>query len=347
MSPLGAEAAQFSARYRVIHCMRNAWLIIAFAASSACQPRTKLTAAKRMAEPERKHSASFDTAGLFSDTSARGTSRPDKENATAASERPIPVRFGKVLRNDLRSQLVVDSAKIRSFFTVHSMAPLIQTVKGGQGDYAMNGFRGADHYRTEAAMTSARQNPQNPLAYSVHGLTRTKRHVRRFQGEIVFDSLFVEPMLTVQDKKDIDNWAMMLIISLDNDKTVGRYAVAGSVRLSENKASPQAAYFQGRVVLELALTRKGRIHINAPFLHGPSQGGGQKYAGNWTSYQTGQTTPTVWVKSITGYGPFVYSDFIIGERDVEINPKYAKQGWNAIWENDEWWAKTPKPSLNL
>ena len=37
----------------------------------------------------------------------------------------------------------------------------------------------------------------------------------------------------------------------------------------------------------------------------------------------------------------------IGDRSEEVNPNLAELGWNEAWENDEWWADSPKPSLNL
>jgi hypothetical protein len=30
-----------------------------------------------------------------------------------------------------------------------------------------------------------------------------------------------------------------------------------------------------------------------------------------------------------------------------VNPALAKYGWGENWENDEWWTKSPKPSLSL
>jgi hypothetical protein len=40
-------------------------------------------------------------------------------------------------------------------------------------------------------------------------------------------------------------------------------------------------------------------------------------------------------------------DLYIGERGETINPKYAGLDWSEAWENDEWWAKSPKPQLTL
>ncbi|MBH8557949.1 hypothetical protein [Hymenobacter negativus] len=270
-----------------------------------------------------------------------------KAPAPADTMPPVPVRFSMVLRTDIRSRPVTDSADIRGFFGKHDLAPLIQNIQRNQYDRSMNGFLGPNSYRTEVVITAARRSPQTPFAYFVEGLTRTKKRIAPFQGQIAFDSLAIEPMLTAEDEQNIKNWSMMTTVRLDDDKVVKRYSVKGKVMLAEPPAAAQARLFDGRVVMELELTKQGRLYVSTPFLHGPSQGGEQKYAGHWKDSKTGQLTPTVWVQSIIGYGPFIHEDFVIGERDIEINPKYAKQGWNSYWQNDEWWAKSPKPKLNL
>ncbi|RZK99109.1 MAG: hypothetical protein EOO62_25270 [Hymenobacter sp.] len=79
-----------------------------------------------------------------------------------------------------------------------------------------------------------------------------------------------------------------------------------------------------------------------------AQGGGIKYQGTWTSASTGRTVQALWVENIIGYhGPHAFADFLMGDRGMEINPKYAKLGWDNYWANDEWWAASPKPRLSL
>ncbi|MDB5269907.1 MAG: hypothetical protein JWP58_2947 [Hymenobacter sp.] len=329
--------------------MKNAFLILTLAsAACACQPHANHSGTTAKANAEATLSGSGGEAIKRPDSLAARKTKPAQIAGLSPDvDPPIPVRFGKVLRADIWSQPVRDSAEISRFFAAHHLASLLQTVTGQSYDRAMNGFRGANRYRTETVITAARRNLHNPAAYQLQGLTRTRQRIQRFRGEIVFDSLSVEPMLTARDKKDIDEWTMLKPIRLDNDFAVKRYAVAGNVRLAEDKKAPQGAAFEGRFVMELELTSKGQLGLDAPFLHGPSQGGAQKYAGAWTTYQTHQVIPTVWVEDIVGYSPFIYTDLVIGGRDVDINPKYARQGWNTIWQNDEWWAKSPKPKLNL
>lgn len=270
-----------------------------------------------------------------------------KEFIVADTMPPVLVRFNMVLRTDIKSSPVVDSTEISQFFGKHNLAPLIQNINRNQDDRSMNGFLGLNRYRTEVVITTARKSLQNQFVYLIKGMTRTKKHIVPFQGQLLFDSLAIEPMLKADDVQNIKDWSMLTVIRIDRDKVIKRYSVAGKAVFAETRPSPQARSFDGRVVIELELTKRGKLYTNTPFLHGPSQGGEQKYAGTWTDSQTGQLTPTVWVKNIIGYGPFIHEDFVIGERDVEINPKYAKLGWNELWENDEWWAKSPKPALSL
>ncbi|UOQ71238.1 hypothetical protein [Hymenobacter cellulosilyticus] len=40
-------------------------------------------------------------------------------------------------------------------------------------------------------------------------------------------------------------------------------------------------------------------------------------------------------------------DFNVGGRIVEVNPKYARYGWNEYYENEEWWTTAPaNPTKN-
>jgi hypothetical protein len=48
------------------------------------------------------------------------------------------------------------------------------------------------------------------------------------------------------------------------------------------------------------------------------------------------------VQNIFYFQQDIFRDFIIGERDMDFNPKYAKLGWNSYWENEEWWAEPGK-----
>ena len=143
----------------------------------------------------------------------------------------------------MHSQPVGDAAEVVRFFEQHNLAPLIQTVSGRPDDYSINGFRGPDRYRTEVVITKARKSPQNPFAYLVEGMTRTKRRIKPFEGRIVFDSLAIESLLTAEDERNIKNWSMINVIR--PDKTLKRYSAAGQVRLYENKAAWHASSFEG------------------------------------------------------------------------------------------------------
>lgn len=69
--------------------------------------------------------------------------------------------------------------------------------------------------------------------------------------------------------------------------------------------------------------------------------------GTWTSYVTGQEKPLVCVSDIFSFGGSVLKNFDVGERGPEINPKYARLGWNEVWENDEWWVEADSSAIQL
>ncbi len=267
--------------------------------------------------------------------------------ATADTSPSIPVRFSKVLRSDIVSQPVRDVQQTNAFFRVNNLATLLQTVRGRPSDYALNGFRGSDQYRTEVVVLTAQRNAHDPTLYKLTGLTRTRRRIARFTGHIKFDSLSTEPLLTATDKRNIKNWSMVALVQSTNREPVQRFAIAGKVHLQEQHTTTAAGYFDGRLVVELARTKAGHLRTDAPFMHGPSLGGAQRYVGTWTTYQTRQVTPGILVEDTFGDALFKQEDFLLGDRDAAINPAYAKKGWNTLWENEEWWADSPKPSLSL
>ena len=65
------------------------------------------------------------------------------------------------------------------------------------------------------------------------------------------------------------------------------------------------------------------------------------------NHTTRQVKTFVVPDNVFAAAPEVCKDFGIGDRSREINPKYAKPGWSELWENEEWWADSPKPKLSL
>ena len=55
----------------------------------------------------------------------------------------------------------------------------------------------------------------------------------------------------------------------------------------------------------------------------------------------------LWANEFAPVASAVLGDFDIGGRMATVNPKYRHYGWTEYFENDEWWAESPKPALHL
>jgi len=80
----------------------------------------------------------------------------------------------------------------------------------------------------------------------------------------------------------------------------------------------------------LVLTTKRRSNIWF-FSTTPNRGGGIRYDGTWTSYETGESKPVIWSKDLFRFANDILEEFSIGERDVEINEKYRSLGWDGCF----------------
>lgn len=263
----------------------------------------------------------------------------------------VPVWHDYLVRDDIVSTSVAEPAEIAQFFRQHQLTAVLQTATGSQSDYALNGFRGTTRYRTEVVVQQARQDVHNPAVYYLVGLSRTKGRIMPFEGQVTMETLSYEPLPTVADAAYVKEWSMAVLpvgsVVNYNSEPVARYAAGGTVVLRELSKTSVSHIFTGKLVVELALTKAGKVRTSNPFLHGPSQGGGLKYEGSWVPGRGGRPQPAVWVSSIIGYSPNIFADLTIGEREFDFNPKYAKLGWNTYWQNDEWWADSPKPKFGL
>lgn len=224
---------------------------------------------------------------------------------------------------------------------------ILQTVQAddaGFGSHAQNGFFGPDHYRIEVAMTEVRRDLAHPTVYHLRGKSRYKGVITPFAGVFTVTHLFDQPHYSAEQiAKAKAERGDELLPGLD------MYTTIGDFELREETGHRGAGVFQGRLAIDWQLWAGHGLRMLTLSDTTASQGSGIKYEGRWIDTATHRTYPVVWVEHILPYvrAQHVLEDFASGDRDVEINPKYAKLGWNSYWENDEWWADSPKPSLSL
>jgi hypothetical protein len=212
-----------------------------------------------------------------------------------------------------------------------------------------NGFYGSDRYRIEMYFASVEKDSRQSHVYHVTGKSRFKENIVPFAGKIIIDSVsyIQDPEL---DQATIENAGF-------NEVFLAR----GRFELKEDAAYKGSGIFAGDIFIDLG-TRKyeesyeeNEIDTWTTFykelsnesgvqLVGTSRGAGFLLEGNWISYATNKAKPILVAKDIFLISNNILENFMIGERDVVINPKYRKLGWDNYWSNEEWWNE-PKPIL--
>jgi hypothetical protein len=205
----------------------------------------------------------------------------------------------------------------------------------GARDAEMDGFYGPDNYRISFHIDTVRRDEHRPNVFYFQGRDRYKRTITPFTGTLTVTRLAPLPD-TVAMEHRLGNQA---------------YSAFASFVLREDSTTKGAGHCMGRAVLDFQVNAKDQA-TEASFdgvdsgWDNPTRGCGQVFRGIWQDNRTGQRKPVAWANFYGVIVPEVLRDLGLGERGDEVNPKLARYGWNTIMENDEWWAKSPKPSLN-
>ncbi|RTQ51680.1 hypothetical protein EJV47_07745 [Hymenobacter gummosus] len=228
-------------------------------------------------------------------------------------------------------------AAAQAFFAGHDLKTLWlpgqQEEEGGWGSSgygpapSQNGFFGADHYRIEFAITSVERDAKRPQVYHVRGKNRYKKRITPFSGTIT-----LQQVLPGQASTDTN--------------TDATYTFKGQFELREDAAVAGHGVFKGTLSADAVINAAGKVQLGW-VENSATKGCGYKFEGQWVSAQTGAVKPVLWGNNLNAVARLVFSDFMVGERMPHVNPKYAKLGWNRIWDNDEWWADAPASSVSL
>lgn len=235
--------------------------------------------------------------------------------------------------------------ELRALLQRCDLAPLLQTVRQGATDFnshAQNGFFGRDHYRIEVALTEVFRDPAQPTVYHLKGKDRYKGTITPFVGTFTVTQVVEQPT-------DPSTSAEAQKAGNEQQPEPTLYTAVGDFELREDSTRRGAGVFRGHVALDWRLDTDGDVQQQSRTSETLTQGGDIKFEGTWTNSTTHRTYPVVWVEDIFSYAEaqHVLSEFAIGERDVDFNPKYAKLGWNSYWKNDEWWADGGKATVGL
>lgn len=199
-------------------------------------------------------------------------------------------------------------------------------------DWAELGFYGEDRYKIEFYFSEVTKDEKDPFLYHIVGKNRHKKVVSEFKGTFHIDSLaqVTDPNL---DTEEVGDMGVQRI-----------YSANGKFTLAEDSLKKYSGRFTGKMQMDFGAYDKAPIELWY-FSETPNKGSGIRYDGTWTSYKTGKSKPVIWSKDLFRFANDILKDFSIGERDVEINEKYRKLGWDNFWENEEWWAESKKVTM--
>jgi hypothetical protein len=226
---------------------------------------------------------------------------------------------------------------MRSLLQAHNLSALWRghELEARDSVAVLDGFFGPDHYRISFVFTQVRQDGADPALFHLIGKSRYKQRIIPFAGS-----------LRIQQLADLDRRYLDLA---PEDSLAQGYTANASFRLQETTTDPTAGRFEGTGILDFYVSPSGQVDYGQ-IMGGegaPARGQGLLFKGGWVNARSGQRKELLLARSVFSIAPDVLKNFAIGERDATINPKYAKLGWSNYWQNDEWWADSLSPKLNL
>ncbi|MFD2720574.1 hypothetical protein ACFST9_17770 [Hymenobacter monticola] len=250
------------------------------------------------------------------------------------------------------------TAQDRAVLRRYDLSKLWQGGTGGaQAASVLEGFFGPDHYRFELAFTAVHRDAANPALYHVRGKCHYRKNVRPFTGTLLIRQLHdLEPPYefdyTDADAPNQNYGANSDTAGTEYEKKVQRAhprEVRAELRLTEEPQANAGEMLAAATLLFYVKSNHRLSYMRAPFrgTDGLYNAGYLLINGSRLNISTRQIKQFVVADNVFTAAPDVYKDFEIGDRGGEMNPKYAHLGWNEKWENEEWWADSPKPKLSL
>jgi hypothetical protein len=221
----------------------------------------------------------------------------------------------------------------------HDLAALWSDPHGTyQENPVLDGFLGNEHRRFALAISAAHREAKQPQLFRVVGKSRLNGVTTPFAGTIT--------IVSITDLAD-DN-----VAPGEAADTTNRLYTAKGLCQFQQVASPVASNIKGEVYFDFMIDRRGKVDMITTIMTDPNnkfpvRGCGMVLRGQRTNQATGKQKPVLLARDVFVIAPEVFADFGVGDRGTLVNPKYAKLGWNEAWENNEWWADSPKPKLNL
>jgi len=203
------------------------------------------------------------------------------------------------------------------------------------GNPSMEGFYGPSHYRISFYFSTVRRDSLHPEVYHIRGINRYKKVITPFEGTCTVTRFAALPDT----------------VEMENSSQLRAYTAFAEYTLREDPKTKGAGVYAGKAMLDFAVNARNKAH-QARFgidlgLDNPTKGSGLLFQGTWRDNRTGQQKPASWSSNFLVIVPEALEKIGLGSRGDTIYPELAKYGWNEWFENNEWWATSPKPRLNL
>lgn len=233
---------------------------------------------------------------------------------------------------------------MREVLRQHDLSALWQgDTEGRRNDPTLEGFFGPDHHRFVMVFNEVTRDARRPEQYHVRGKCRYRKNIRPFTG-----------LLTVRQVNDLSRDDFFIAgegANLPDTAAARTYTARAQLQLTEENQE-NSGVFEAEAVLDFyAVAEPAKVdymmRMEGINLSLPTRGSGLLLRGHRLNQTTKQVKDFVVATDVFAAAPDVFEDFEIGERGSEINPKYAKLGWNELWKNEEWWTDGAKSSMSL
>ena len=269
------------------------------------------------------------------------TAQADSAARTAAAESAQLLADSLRRNNPLRLQPLgaadTLTAADQDFLRGHDLSVLWCAQNFGRPmNRPMEGFYGPNHYRISVYFDQVFRDSLRADSFVVCGRDRYRKVITPFCGSITVQSI-------VWAKLDVDN-------NYQPTDSVRTFVVRAMYKFIEDPATKGAGTYQGEALLDAYEDQDGQLRLAdiSGTGYNPTDGGGVLFRGDWTDRLTGRRRPAAWAASLEAVAPQpVIEAQQAGGRIGDVDPVLARLGWNEFWENDEWWAQSPKPRLSL
>ncbi|PJJ60736.1 hypothetical protein [Hymenobacter chitinivorans] len=178
-----------------------------------------------------------------------------------------------------------------------------------------NGFVGPHHQRLEVVFQRVRQDARRPDLFVVQGQMRLKGQITPLQGQIELGQV------RQYGSREYHN---------PNQRV---YTAVGNFTFWTGQ--PRRRVLQGVTAIDFETSPnqpEWSLYSNQESIH-DSRG----FAFEGYYYDNQQRQKVLWAADFMRLASHVLDDFNVGGRAVDINPKYARYGWDEYYRNDEWW----------